>query len=150
MTPIVAGLSEAPDVIFLSDSRADRDAILTRHEESAARLYDLFKLLTADDSGVAIARPTVEFFTTKNPADPRKEVPLSSKRLIAAVGFVLGRLSLQNICYDRATELLTAAAEAMRTEKVRCRCFLYSVVRAVSCVIFYDFPFSLQISKRRV
>uniref|UniRef100_A0A5K3FRL8 TPR_REGION domain-containing protein n=1 Tax=Mesocestoides corti TaxID=53468 RepID=A0A5K3FRL8_MESCO len=114
LTPVVAGLSEVPDLAFLPDSRADRDAILMRHEESAARLHDLLKCL---EGGVVISRPTPAFFSSSTRKTPEEEV-LSTNRLVAGVSFALGRLAFQHNLVEKAVEFLTAAQKAFLSEKL--------------------------------
>ena len=117
LTPAVSGLSEVPDQAFLQDSRADRDAILMRHEESVQRLYDLLQRLQMNESAVRLARPLPASFAI-NAADTNGEETLPSNRILAGVAFTLGRLAFQHNLLEKAADLFSIAQKAITTEKV--------------------------------
>lgn len=113
---MVAGLSEVPDMAFLPDSRADLEAILVRHEESALRLTGLLK----DAKSVVITRPRSASFKGPernsglgegNSRDGMDEGPdiLPPNRILAACSFALGRLAFQHRLIQQATELFQTA-----------------------------------------
>ena len=117
LTPAVAGLSEVPDQAFLQDSRADRDAIITRHEESVQRLRDLLQCLQTNESTIRLARPLPTAFAINTPNNDGEET-LPSNRILAGVAFVLGRLAFQHNLLEKAASLFSTAHEAITAEKV--------------------------------
>ncbi|KAH9281350.1 Integrator complex subunit 8 [Echinococcus granulosus] len=117
MTPAVWGLSEVPDQAFLQDSRADREALLMRHEESALRVHDLLRRLQANESAVSVARPTPASLAITRTVSGG-EVPLSANRLVAGTSFTLGRLAFQHNLLERATELFILAQKAIAAAKL--------------------------------
>ncbi|VDM19112.1 unnamed protein product [Hydatigera taeniaeformis] len=119
MTPAVWGLSEVPDQAFLQDSRADREALLMRHEESALRVHDLLRRLQVSDSAVSIARPTPASLAIGTTL-VEDEVPLSANRLVAGTAFTLGRLAFQHNLLEKATELFLLAQKASTAAKLDC------------------------------
>ncbi|KAL5103437.1 Integrator complex subunit 8 [Taenia crassiceps] len=119
MTPAVWGLSEVPDQAFLQDSRADREALLMRHEESALRVHDLLRRLQASESAVSVARPTPASFAIATTV-AEEEVPLPANRLVAGAAFTLGRLAFQHSLLEKATELFLLAQKAITAAKLEC------------------------------
>lgn len=105
---------------FLAESRADRDSILFRHEESAIRLHDLFKQLGSGK--IVISRPSPAFFSSTSSSSSEKtkntETVLSPGRLTAGIGYVLGRLAFQHHIVTKAVEILSIADKTIRTENV--------------------------------
>lgn len=117
MTPAVWGLSEVPDQAFLQDSRADRDALLMRHEESALRVHDLLRRLQVSESAVSVARPTPASLAIATTV-VEEEVPLPASRLVAGAAFTLGRLAFQHNLLEKAMELFLLAQKAIVAAKV--------------------------------
>ncbi|KAL5970306.1 Integrator complex subunit 8 [Taenia solium] len=134
MTPAVWGLSEVPDQAFLQDSRADREALLMRHEESALRVHDLLRRLQVNESAVSVARPTpASLAIATTVAD--EEVPLPANRLVAGAAFTLGRLAFQHNLLEKATELFLLAQKAITAAKA---------IPSVAKILCFSFPGQLE------
>ncbi|TGZ70562.1 hypothetical protein CRM22_003131 [Opisthorchis felineus] len=137
LTPIVAGLTEIPDLAFFTDNRVEVGVILGRSEESVSQLtqvlsqLDLLKFARPHPSAFPLVGPGLPPAlgapaymdvddATKHESDQvnsnisiRDAEVLSTEFISCSLNFVLGRYAFQKQHFEEAEEKFGAALSTM-------------------------------------